>query len=518
MLEQHVWLIPALPWLAALWIGAGYLLGLNRGEAGESQTAVAANLAALISCLLALSFGLFALWQGVPGQLHLGRWFSSGDFYLAIDFRLDWLGLSMSVLVSLIALLTLRFSVNYMHREAGFQRFFLLLSLFAGAMQLIVLAGNSLLLFVGWEIAGVSSFLLIGYAIEQPTATGNGVRTFVTNRIGDAGFILGIALSLFWIHGLDWSLMESRADEIGSLAAGAIASGFVLAALAKSAQIPFAPWIARALEGPTPSSAIFYGALLVHAGVFLLIRLEPLLQQAPAVMVLIAVLGGLTVIYGWLSGMVQSDVKSSLMFATTTQVGWMFVWCGLGWFTLAAWHLGLHAVWRSYQFLSSLALMHLVRNEARPLPRWLTRRPWLYQAALQRFYLDPLTDTLLLQPTLALARDVQFFDEQVVTRAVGLPAYTRSVSSLAQWETMKQRAAQDQGKGAGAATGAAGRLMTWLANQLYWFESRLVLRGGGEMLMRNLRRVGSMLERSELLLSKPRYLIVLIVITFVVIL
>jgi NADH:ubiquinone oxidoreductase subunit 5 (subunit L)/multisubunit Na+/H+ antiporter MnhA subunit len=518
MVEQIAWLIPALHWLAALWIGVGYLLGMNRGETGESHTAGSASLAALVSTLLAITLGISALWQGAPGPVSLGTWFSSGAYAFSIDFILDPLGLSLLILVSLISLLTIRFSVNYMHREAGFQRFFLLLSLFAGAMELIVVAGNSLFLFVAWELAGVSSFLLIGYAIERPTATRNAVRAFVTNRVGDAGFMLGIALSLFWLQCLDWPTMNARAGEIGTLPAGVIASAFLLAALAKSAQIPFAPWIAQALEGPTPSSAIFYGALMVHAGVILLIRLEPLLLQAPAVMMLIVVLGGLTVIYGWLSGLLQSDVKSSLMFATTTQVGWMFVWCGLGWFTLAAWHLGLHAIWRAFQFLSAPALMHRVAQETRPLPGWLTRRPWLYQAALQRFYLGPLSDTLLVRPTLSLARDVQYFDEQVVTRVVGLPVYTRSVSSLAQWEAMKQEGTQQETESVGTATGVAGRLMTWLANQLYWFESQLVLRGGGEGLLKNLRRVGTLLMQAEQLLSQPRYLIVLILVTFVVIL
>jgi NADH:ubiquinone oxidoreductase subunit 5 (subunit L)/multisubunit Na+/H+ antiporter MnhA subunit len=518
MVEQLVWLIPAIHWLAALWIGSGYLLGLNRGEPGESHTAGTATLAAILSCLLSLALGGIALWQGAPGQLALGIRFSSGSYSMTIDITLDPLGLSLLSLVSLIGLLGIRFSVNYMHREAGFQRFFLLLSLFIGAMELIVIAGNALLLFVGWELAGVSSFLLIGYAIERKTGTRNGVRVFVTNRVGDAGFILAIALSLFWLHGVDWPSMQSHAGEIGNLAAGLIASGFLLAALAKSAQIPFAPWVARALEGPTPSSALFYGALMVHAGVVLLIRLEPLLRQAPAVMFLIALLGAATVVYGWLCGLVQSDVKSSLMFATTTQVGWMFVWCGMGWFTLAGWHLGLHAVWRAFQFLSSPALMHQVLRPARPIPAWLIRHPWLFQTALQRFYLDPLSDTLLVRPTLSLARDVQYFDEQVLTRMVGLPIYTRSLSSLAQWEAQKVQTVAGEGESIGVATGVAGRLMTWLADRLYWFESRLVLRGGGEVLFRNLRRLGRLLTHTEKLLSEPRYLIVLIVVTFVVIL
>jgi NADH:ubiquinone oxidoreductase subunit 5 (subunit L)/multisubunit Na+/H+ antiporter MnhA subunit len=518
MIEQIVWLIPTLHWLAALWIGAGYLLGINRGEAGENHTAGSASVAALVSTLLAVILGLSALWQGAPGPLDLGVWFNSGTYVFTIEFTLDPLGLALLILVCFISLLTIRFSINYMHREPGFQRFFLLLSLFTGAMTLIVVAGNSLLLFVGWELAGISSFLLIGYAIDRPTATRNGLRAFVTNRVGDAGFLLGIVLSLFWLHELDWPSMAERAGEIGTLPAGIIAGAFVLAALAKSAQVPFSSWIARALEGPTPSSAIFYGALMVHAGVVLLIRVEPLLLEAPVVMVLITLLGALTVLYGWLSGLLQSDVKSSLMFATTTQVGWMFVWCGLGWFTLAAWHLGLHAIWRAFQFLSAPALMHQVENEKKPLPGWLSRHPWLYQAALQRFYLDPLSDTLLVRPTLSLARDIQYFDEQVVTRLVGLPVYTRSISSLAQWEAMKQEGSQPDTGSVGSASGVLGRLMAWLANRLYWFESRLVLSGGGEGLLKNLRRAGALLAQVEQLLSKPRYLIVLIVMTFVVIL
>lgn len=518
MPEQYAGLIPLLYWLAAAWIGAGYLLNLNRGESGEKHTALVATLAAAASLILVVVLAAMSVLEGAPGAVELGTWFRSGEYSLPLGLMLDPLGLSIATIVSLIALLVIRFSVNYMHRESGFQRFFMLLCLFAGAMNLIVLAGNSLLMFAGWEIAGVSSFLLIGYAIERPTATRNGVRAFVTNRIGDAGFILGMVLSLLWLGGLDWQTLSQRGGEIETLAAGLVASGFVIAALAKSAQLPFSPWIARALEGPTPSSAIFYGALMVHAGVYLLIRLEPLLQQAHAVMIGIAVLGALTVIYGWLSGLVQSDVKSALMFSTTTQVGWMFVWCGLGWFTLAAWHLGLHAIWRAFQFLSAPALLYQVEGPARPVPAWLSRVRWLHQAALHRFWVEPLSDALLVRPTASLSRDVQYFDEQIVTRVVGLPAYTRSVSSLAQWEMLKERASQPDAEAVGKGTGLAGKLMTWLADILHWFESRLVLSGGGEGLLKHLHRIGGLLTRVEQLLAEPRYLIVLIVVTFVVIL
>jgi hypothetical protein len=448
----------------------------------------------------------------------MGTWLHSGDIHLPLSFTLDRTGLSLLLVVTLIVFLTMKFSINYMHRESGYQRIFMLFCLFAGAMELMVLAGNALLAFVAWEIVGVTSYLLIGYAIDRTTATKNAVRVFITNRVGDTGFIIGIALSLFWLGGVEWPQINGEAANIETLAAGVIAGGFVLAALVKSAQLPFAPWITQALEGPTPSSAIFYSSLMVHAGVILLIRLAPLLEQAPIVMITIAILGLFTVVYGWLAGYTQSDIKSSLMFATTSQVGLMFFWCGMGWFTLAAWHLGLHAVWRLFQFLASPALVNQIDHATPPPPPWLTRRHWLYNAALQRFWLDTLSDTLLVRPTVSMARDVQFFDEQVVTRVIGLPVYTRSVSSLTQWEAIQKKRSSDRMGRVGQATGVAGRFMTWLANMLYWFESHLVLRGGGEGLLKKLHRIGGVLQRIEQLLSTPRYLIVLIVTTFVVIL
>ncbi len=518
MFEQSAWLIPLLPWIAAGWIATGYIFNFNRGEAGEWQTSLAAMLATSGSLLLSLGLAIQALWQGAPGHQVLGTWFHSGDMQLQISFSLDASGLSLLLVVSLIALLAIKFSINYMHREVGYQRIFMLFCLFAGGMELMVMAGNAVLAFVGWEVIGVTSYLLIGYAIDRPTATKQAVRVFVTNRVGDAGFILGIALSLFWLGGVEWPQINNPADSLENLAAGMIASGFVVAALVKSAQLPFAPWITHALEGPTPSSAIYYSSLMVHAGVILLIRLAPLIEQVPAIMIALGVLGLLTLIYGWLSGLTQSDLKSSLVFATTTQLGLMFLWCAMGWFTLATWHLCLHAIWRLFQFLASPALINQIDHATPPPPRWLLRWRWLHNAALQRFWLDPLTDILLVHPTVSLAKDVQFFDEQIVARVIGLPVYTRSVSSLTQWETIKKSSTTDQMGAVGQGTGLAGRFMTWLANILYWFESRLVLRGGDKEMLTKLHRIGVLLERVEQLLSKPRYLIVLVVVTFVVIL
>ncbi|MCP5313337.1 MAG: hypothetical protein H6955_07260 [Chromatiaceae bacterium] len=515
---ELTWLIPLSPLLGAAWLALGFLSGRDHGETGEPHAARVSLGVVTLSLVTGAAFGLQALWQGAPGDVVFGPWLLSGPYVIPIGFSLDPLGLAMVNLVAVIALLTIRFAVRYMHREAGFQRFFMVLLLFTAAMQLIVLAGNAALAFVGWELAGVSSYLLIAYRLDRPVATRNATRIFITNRIGDVGFLLGIFLMFHWLGGIAWPVTVDAGGALDPLRADLIALAFALAALVKSAQVPFAPWISRALEGPTPSSALFYGALMVHAGVFLLIRLDPLLQQAPAVQALIAALGLSTALYGWLSGLVQSDVKSSLMSSTTAQVGLMFLWCGLGWPALAAWHLALHALWRAYQFLHAPSLMHRVSRTARPVPAWLAERRGLYHAAQQRFWLDPLADWLLVRPTRALARDVQAFDEQVVTRAIGLPAQTSTLSSLAEFEARRRGFVNLAEGGIVQGSGILGRILEWTATVLHWVEVRLVLRGGGEGLYAMIRRIGVHAERIEQLLSQPRYLVLLIMATFVVIL
>lgn len=507
MTERLLLLALGAPLLAALMIAAGYVAGFNRGEAGEPFTRRLALGAAGLALLALLAIDLAALVSGLPGQLVAGRWLQIAGLEVMISFRLDGAGLLLANLVVFIALAVQRFSVNYLHREAGYQRFFLVLSLFTPAMLLIVTAGNAVLMFIGWELAGVSSYLLIAWTFERPLAAGNATRAFVTNRIGDAGFLLGIFLAFQWLGGVEWPRFQAGAAGLDILSADLLAGAFLIAALAKSAQVPFAPWIARALEGPTPSSAIFYGSLMVHAGAFLVIRLEPLYQAAPAIMPLLMLFGVLTAGYGWLAGLVQTDVKSSLMFATTTQVGLIFLWCGLGWFNLALAHLLLHALWRAWQFLHAPALMHLLNRPQRAAPRWLTRSRTLHTAALQRLWLDSLGDWLLSRPTRALANDVNRFDERVVNRLIGVPPEVAGASSLITWEHQGVRA-----------SGLLGRLMAWLADRLHWFEDRLVLHGGGEGGMRLLRRLGHGLLEIEQLLARPRYLLLMLMATLVAIL
>jgi NADH:ubiquinone oxidoreductase subunit 5 (subunit L)/multisubunit Na+/H+ antiporter MnhA subunit len=495
-------LAPLLPFLAAMAIAGLMLSGRAAGDAAERPSAWLAEGCAWLAALLLLVLDALAFAEGLPGSVAAGEWFASGGVRVGLSFILDGRSLPFATLIALVGAIALRFSRNYLHREAGFHRFLAAMLLFLCGMLLIALAGNTVLCFVGWEFAGIASWLLIGYSLERPEATGNALQAFVTNRIGDAGLVLGIALMALWLGTVEWSGLDAWAQGSGfdRITARLILLGFLVAAVAKSAQLPFAAWISRALEGPTPSSAIFYGALLVHAGVYLVLRLEPVLRQTPDVMVYLAVAGAGTALYGWLAGLVQADVKSSLMFATTTQVGLMFLACGLGWFDLAAWHMWLHIAWRARQFLLAPSYMHLVSAKAPPAPAWLAGQQRLHAAALQRFWLEHLAQGALVRPLRDLGRDLRRFDDKVLAPLVGMPG------------------GDDRGERVIRARGAAGALLAWTAGRLHRFESRLLARRGGGFGVRLLRGLGARFLVVEELLERPLYLLIAILATFVVIL
>ena len=287
-------LIPLFPLIAAVMIGLGCFSGLLPSLASERITAKLAVWSLSLSCLLALGL-LMAFLSGYQTDEHVQFvWLQSGDLQLPLRVTVNSLNLALAGLFSIIFVIVARFSVNYMHKERGFHRFFSILCLFAAAMFLLVLSGSALSAFMGWEIAGICSFLLIAYAYDRPVAANNAARAFITNRVGDAGFLMGIGLSLHWIGSANWQdINEGAADLLGNDAV-ILALCFSVAAFAKSAQIPFSPWLARAMEGPTPSSAVFYGAIMIHAGVIVILTLQPLFEAAPLAMGVIAVVGLLT--------------------------------------------------------------------------------------------------------------------------------------------------------------------------------------------------------------------------------
>ena len=531
-MDALVILIPLMPLFAAAVVGLGHLFGFISGETGESITADIVGWAITMSCLLALALLGADLLGKNTGIYTLGHWLNSDTLDISVNFVTTGFHVRLAALFAVLLAIVVRFSMNYMHREAGYHRFFFMLSLFSSAMLLLVLSGNAVGTFIGWEVAGLCSYFLIAYAYDRPVAAANATRVFVTNRIGDAGFILGIGLSYLWVDSVNWNSINAAVAQLTPGEATAIALCFALAAFAKSAQLPFTPWLARAMEGPTPSSAVFYGAVMVHAGVYLVILLRPLFEQAPLAMAVLAILGLLTAVYSYVVGLTQTDVKSSLVFATSGQLGLMFLACGLGFWRLAAWHLCAHAVVRGYQFLTAPSLMHNVRDlsvdtskrkasahaHSHRLRRVGDVPAWVYVASLQRFWLDQITDWALVKPIRGLAHDLSYFDDHIVDRMMGAPAPAiRAIASLAQLEEQRIGAHLDNTSDQFAhGSGLAGKLTEWAAALLHWFEDRFVLRGIGKDAINYGRRLGHFANTFERAVLRPRYLLLFVLITLLV--
>ena len=518
-MDALVVLIPLMPLLAGFIIGIGHLFAGIKGEASETFTALMAMWAISMSCLLALALLGADLLQRNNGVFNVGLWLDSDALKIDLTFITTGFNVKLAALFAVLLMVITRFSINYMHREAGFHRFFFILSLFNSAILLLVLSGNALGTFAGWELAGLCSYLLISYAYNRPVAVANATRVFVTNRIGDAGFMLGIGLSFVWIENLNWSDINAAAGDLGKGEAAAIGLCFTIAALAKSAQLPFSPWLARAMEGPTPSSAAFYGAVMIHAGVFMIISLAPLISQTPLVRIVLILSGATTALYSYFVGLSQTDVKSSLVFATTGQLGLMFLECGLDFWQLASWHLCAHAVVRCYGVLTAPSLMFNVRdNPIKPVAPMLANRHWLFVASLQRFWVEQITDWVLVKPTRHLARDLSYFDDNIVDRLMGVPAPAISAAStLAQLEERTLGAKLENGSdnfvaGTGLISGLAGSI----AGIVHWFEDRLVLQGVSKDALHAGRALGHLANKFETLVLRPRYLVLLVFITLLV--
>ena len=515
-MNSLVILIPLLPFIAALIIGLGQLSGLLRGEASESTTALIALWTCSMSCLLAFTLLGTDLLHKNASSFLLGQWLSSETLNIDINFITHGFSLVLAALFSLLLVIILRFSINYMHREIGFHRFFFVLTLFASAIQLLVLSGNTVGTFCGWEIAGLCSYLLILYTYNRPVAALNATHVFVTNRIGDASFILGISLSYAWAETTNWLNLRTIAAQLSTGEATGIAISFAIAAFAKSAQLPFTPWLARAMEGPTPSSSLFYGAVMIHSGVYLVCLLEPVFDKAPLAMALLVFIGGLTALYSYLVGLTQTDVKSSLVYATSGQLGLLFLECGLGFWQFAKWHLCAHAIIRTYSFLTAPSLMHNVyENPQHPVSPTLAKQRWAYTASLQRFWLDQLTDWTLIRPIRRLAHDLHYFDDQIVDQLTGIttPAIN-SISSLAELEEKLIGAHLDNHSVQFSnSSGVVGKITELFAGHTHWFEDRFVLGGLGKGTINVGRKLGQGANKIELLVLRPRYLVIFVLIT-----
>jgi NAD(P)H-quinone oxidoreductase subunit 5 len=359
--------------------------------------------------------------------VNLGNWVHLHDFHFSLKFVFDRLSVPFVILTFLLCGTIGAFANRYLHREPGFNRFFVFYALFVLGMVMTSLAGTIETLFFGWELVGVSSALLVAFFHERAAPVKNGLRVWAVYRVSDAALLLA-AVALHHLtgegdfdklmgSGQPWPYGQAEISQRQALIVGLL---LVVAAAGKSALVPFSGWLPRAMEGPTPSSAVFYGALSVHLGAFLLLRVNPLLSLAPALCVVIILLGLATAVYAALAARVQTDVKSALSFASLTQVGIIVAEIGICPFG-PAWLLYLplvhilgHASLRTLQFLRAPSILHDFHVLENALGRRLdvgaqaaapvgsSYAPWLYRFSQHRGYLDAILNDYLARPVLRL--------------------------------------------------------------------------------------------------------------------
>ena len=360
---NYIWLIPLLPLSGFLING---LLGKKLGKTLVSWIGCGSvGLSFLIS--LKVLFELLSLpAEGRVLEKIVFPWIYSGFFKVNISFLVDPLSCVMLLVVTGVGLLIHVYSVGYMAEDKGFSRFFSFLNLFVFSMLMLVLANNFLLLYLGWEAVGLCSYLLIGFWYEKKSASDAAKKAFIVNRIGDFGFALGVML-IFWTFGsLNYTEVFQSAPS--SLIAGgglvtAITLLLFMGAVGKSAQIPLYIWLPDAMEGPTPVSALIHAATMVTAGVYMVARCHLLYELAPFTMGLVAVIGAITAIYTASIGMVQNDIKRVLAYSTISQLGYMFLGCGVGAFAAGIFHLMTHAFFKALLFLGAGSVMHALSGE-----------------------------------------------------------------------------------------------------------------------------------------------------------
>lgn len=300
-------------------------------------------------------------------EKQLFRWIESGSFKSAAGFQVDPLSALMILIVTGVGFLIHIYSVGYMHEDKGYHRYFCYLNLFTFSMLLLVLGNNFLLMFIGWEAVGLCSYLLIGFWFEKKSASDAAKKAFVVNRVGDFGFALGIMLIFLTFHSIDFTEVFSAAShgnfEVGSFTVTIITLLLFMGATGKSAQIPLYTWLPDAMEGPTPVSALIHAATMVTAGVYMIARCNVLYMLSPFTMTVVASIGAVTALFAASIGLVQNDIKRVLAYSTISQLGYMFLACGVGAFTAGVFHLMTHAFFKALLFLGSGSVIHALSGE-----------------------------------------------------------------------------------------------------------------------------------------------------------
>ncbi len=363
-------LIPLLPLASFL------ILGLL-GHWIQDKAHLIAVPAVLVSCLLSV-LAFVDVAGGHQSTVRLYTWLTSGILDVHIGISIDRLTAVMLLLVTTVSALVHIYTIGYMHGDPGYVRFFSYIALFTFSMLMLVLADNFLQLFVFWEAVGLCSYLLIGHWYDRPSACAAATKAFIVNRVGDFGFLLGMLLVLTTFNSLDYSdvfahipsqsgklinLLEPFGGTLEVSVLTVICLLLFMGAIGKSAQVPLHVWLPDAMEGPTPISALIHAATMVTAGVFMVARLAPLYDAAPAAGAVVAVIGALTMVMGATIALTQTDIKRVVAYSTMSQLGYMMMACGLGAYAAGIYHLLTHGAFKALLFLGCGSVIIALHHE-----------------------------------------------------------------------------------------------------------------------------------------------------------
>jgi NADH-quinone oxidoreductase subunit L len=363
---DHLWIILALPLLGA---GVNGLLGWNWPKWAVNLTGIGSVSLSFLSVLeLIREFARLDA-TAIPWFERYFNWISAGIFHVDFALEVDQLTIVMLLVVTFVSLLVHIYSTGYMAHEGGYARFFAYLNLFVFFMLTLVLAANLAVMFVGWEGVGLCSYLLIGFWFLRKAPADAGKKAFITTRIGDFGFTVGILLAFWTFRSIDFGTIFSQVARwpvesstgIGTLTA--ICLLLFAGAVGKSAQLPLYVWLPDAMEGPTPVSALIHAATMVTAGVYMVARMHPMYSRAPLAMFVVALVGAVTAFYSATIGVLQTDIKKVLAYSTVSQLGYMFLACGVGAYAAGIFHLMTHAFFKGLLFLAAGSVIHALDGE-----------------------------------------------------------------------------------------------------------------------------------------------------------
>jgi NADH-quinone oxidoreductase subunit L len=358
--KTHLLLVVLAPLFGAILAG---LFGRRIGRAGAHTVTI---LGVAVSCGLSI-YVLWQLLQGAtPFNENVYTFFQVAGYEAHVGFMVDKLTAMMMVVVTFVSLLVHVYTIGYMSEDPGYQRFFSYISLFTFSMLMLVMSNNFLQLFFGWEAVGLVSYLLIGFWYKRPTAIFANLKAFLVNRVGDFGFLLGIAAVLYWFGSLDYKTVFENAPAIlGNGQTVEIISGHAwsvatliciclfIGAMGKSAQVPLHVWLPDSMEGPTPISALIHAATMVTAGIFMVARMSPLFEMSQTALDFVLFVGATTAFFTGLIGLVQNDIKRVVAYSTLSQLGYMTVALGVSAYSAAVYHLMTHAFFKALLFLAA---------------------------------------------------------------------------------------------------------------------------------------------------------------------